>query len=568
MHQWSNQMSFEELGRPLHEITFLVVDLETTGGSAAKGAMITEIGAVKVRGGEVLGEFQTLVNPGTAIPAFISGLTGITDEMVATSPRIHAVLPAFLEFAHGCVLVAHNAPFDIGFLRHFAGADWPDFEVVDTVRLARQVLARGETPNLKLSTLAALFRTQTTPDHRALSDARATVDVLHGLISRVGSQGINTLEELKLVNSKVTPAIRRKRRLAEHLPESPGVYLFKDDADHVLYVGTSNNLRRRVRSYFTSSEKRSRILQMVTIATRVDYVTCATDLEARVRELRLISAQAPPYNRRGRRQHKLHWLKITNEAWPRLSLVRSVLDDGADYFGPFTSRGATQECLDAIHETFRIRQCTDRFAKTPRRSPCILAEMGRCLSPCDSSTDGEQYSLEVERVRIALGRSPSAVIEQLNRQMAKLAAEDRFEEAALQRDRLSTFVRLTARSQRLKALAGCAELVAANRNAQGVWEVHVIRHGRLVGAGAIPANANAGVFIDQLCLSSESVEPIADAALAATPEESELILDWLDQPGVRMVRATGQWACPIEGAGKWSATYDAINESRHLVASF
>src|SRR6188768_481298 len=129
--RWSAQMSFDELGRPLRDITFCVVDLETTGGSAEGGSMITEIGAVKVRGGEVLGEFQTLVNPRTEIPAFIAVLTGITNGMVADAPPIESALPAFLEFAAGSVLVAHNAPFDVGFLRHFAevqGRPWPAFE--------------------------------------------------------------------------------------------------------------------------------------------------------------------------------------------------------------------------------------------------------------------------------------------------------------------------------------------------------------------------------------------------------------------------------------------------------
>ena len=87
--------------------------------------MITEIGAVKVRGGEVLGEFQTLVNPHTAIPPFIAVLTGITNSMVASAPPIESALPAFLEFAQGCVLVAHNAPFDVGFLKHFAEQQRP-----------------------------------------------------------------------------------------------------------------------------------------------------------------------------------------------------------------------------------------------------------------------------------------------------------------------------------------------------------------------------------------------------------------------------------------------------------
>ena len=150
------QATFDELGTPLRETTFLVVDLETTGGSA-QSCEITEIGAVKVRGGEVLGEFQTLVNPGAAIPPFIAVLTGITDAMVAGSPRLDQALPAFLEFSRGSVLVAHNAPFDLGFLKAGCarlGTAWPGNDSVDTARLARRVLTRDEAPDCKLATLA------------------------------------------------------------------------------------------------------------------------------------------------------------------------------------------------------------------------------------------------------------------------------------------------------------------------------------------------------------------------------------------------------------------------------
>src|SRR5690349_5818812 len=147
--RWEVQRSFDELGRPLREVTFCVVDLETTGGSAQGGSMITEIGAVKVRGGELLGEFQTLVNPLQSIPPFIAVLTGITDSMVAAAPPIEQVLPQFLEFAAGSVIVAHNAPFDVGFLKHFARLQqrpWPGFEVIDTALLARRLVTRDEAP--------------------------------------------------------------------------------------------------------------------------------------------------------------------------------------------------------------------------------------------------------------------------------------------------------------------------------------------------------------------------------------------------------------------------------------
>ena len=305
------QGTFDDLGTALADVTFVVVDLETTGGNPNDSA-ITEIGAVKVRGGQVLGEFQTLVNPHLPIPPFIQALTGITTAMVADAPRIEVALPAFLEFARGSVLVAHNAGFDVGFLKAAArqqGIEWPRHAVVDTVHLARQLVTRDEARNHKLSSLAALFGASTVPDHRALHDARATVDVLHGLIERVGNLGVRTLEELSSYSSRVSPAQRRKRWLADGLPDAPGVYQFKDGQGRVLYVGTSVNIRTRVRSYFTASEQRSRMAEMVRLAQAVHPVVCQTSLEAQVRELRLIAAHKPRYNRRSKFPEKSVWLK-------------------------------------------------------------------------------------------------------------------------------------------------------------------------------------------------------------------------------------------------------------------
>jgi DNA polymerase III subunit epsilon len=334
------QGTIDEIGMPLASTTFVVVDLETTGGSP-NAAEITEIGAVKVSGGELLGEFATLVRPTVPIPPFIAVLTGITDAMLTTAPRITSALPSFLEFARGSVLVAHNAPFDIGFL-HAAcdqfGVAWPMFQVLDTARLARRVLARDEAHDCKLSTLARLFRASTTPNHRALQDARATVDVLHGLLERLGNVGVHTVEELSLWQSKVTPAQRSKRHLAEQVPAAPGVYVFADDDGRALYIGKSKNMRSRVRTYFTASETRTRMTEMIAIASKVTGIECATNLEAEVRELRLIAERKPRYNRRSRFPEKGSWLKLTIEPFPRLSLVRHVADDGAAYLGPFGSR--------------------------------------------------------------------------------------------------------------------------------------------------------------------------------------------------------------------------------------
>lgn len=569
--RWEAQRSFDELGRPLRDVTFCVVDLETTGGSAAGGSMITEIGAVKVRGGEVLGEFQTLVNPRSEIPPFIAVLTGITNSMVSDAPAIESALPAFLEFAQGCVLVAHNAPFDVGFLKHFAAEHdhpWPRFDVVDTAKLARRVVTRDDAPNCKLSSLARLFNASTTPDHRALSDARATVDVLHGLMERLGGQGVHTLEELATFSSRVSQAQRRKRHLAEGLPHLPGVYLFRDERQRVLYVGTSKDLRSRVRSYFTASETRTRMGEMVGLAESVTGIPCATSLEAEVRELRLIAEHKPKYNRRSRFPEKVHFVKLTREAWPRLSLVRRVLDDDADYLGPFSSKKTAEKSLAALHETFPVRQCSDKLAREPSRSPCVLAEMGKCLSPCDGSVDTATYAAVVRQLRDTILHRPDEVVEAINRRMTLLAGLERFEEAGVHRDRLATFVRAAARTQRLSALTRCPEVVAARREDDGRWSVHVVRHGRLAAAGVIPPGADAHTYVRELCASAETVRSAPGPVPAATAEETEKVLRWLESPGIRLVDVDGEWVCPVAGATRHLPLYDAVNQSRLSLVPF
>ncbi|MDX6375416.1 MAG: polymerase subunit epsilon [Nocardioidaceae bacterium] len=569
--RWESQRSFDELGRPLRDLTFTVVDLETTGGSAEAGSMITEIGAVKVRGGEVLGEFQTLVNPRAEIPPFIAVLTGISNAMVADAPPVESALPAFLEFAAGTILVAHNAPFDVGFLKHFneqQGRPWPRFEVVDTARLARRVITRDDAPNCKLSSLARAFRSTTTPNHRALSDARATVDVLHGLMERLGGLGVHTLEELQTFSARVSTAQRRKRHLAEGLPHSPGVYLFCDDARRVLYVGTSRDLRTRVRSYFTASETRSRMGEMVGLATTVEGIVCSTALEAQVRELRLIAQHKPRYNRRSRFPERMHFVKLTREPWPRLSLVTRVLGDDADYLGPFSSRKVAEKCLAALHDTFPVRQCSDRFGKVPSRAPCVLAELGRCLSPCDGSTDATTYAAVVRLLQDTLLRRPDEVVDAINRRMESLAADERFEEAGVHRDRLAAFVRAAARTQRLTALSGCPEIVATRREADGRWAVHVVRHGRLAAAGVIPPGSDAHQYVAELRLSAETVGDAPGPVPAASAEESEKVLRWLESDGIRLVDVEGEWVCPVAGATRHLAVHEAVAESRRSLVPF
>lgn len=184
--------------RPFSTTDFVVVDLETTGWDP-QAARITEIAAARISGGDLRQVFSSLVAPGCPIPGQVAALTGITDALVAGAPEIAAVLPGFLEFARGAVLIAHNAPFDIGFLRaacRQSGLDWPDFTVLDTVAVARAALRPGEVPDCKLATLARYFGTAVRPSHRALADALATAGVLEALLARLAAAGVRTLAEI------------------------------------------------------------------------------------------------------------------------------------------------------------------------------------------------------------------------------------------------------------------------------------------------------------------------------------------------------------------------------------
>jgi DNA polymerase-3 subunit epsilon len=558
------QVTIDELGTPLADVTFVVVDLETTGGSP-KDSAITEIGAVKIRGGVVLGEFQTLVDPGHEIPPYISVLTGITSMMVAAAPRIGAVLPGFLEFARGTVLVAHNAPFDLGFLKAACaenGLAWPATASVDTAVLARRLLTRDEVPNCKLATLAPYFSATTSPTHRALDDAKATVDVLHGLFERLGPLGITSLEELTGLTRQVDPERLRKRHLADGVPRGPGVYLFRGPRDEPLYVGTSNDLRSRVRSYFSSGEQRSRITEMVALSQRVDAIPCAHDLEAAVRELRLIAEHKPRYNRRSRFPERALWVRLTEEPFPRLSVVRRVRPGTGVFLGPFPDRRAADAAVAAVHESLPLRQCTTRIsARAPAGAACALAGMGRCGAPCTGAQSVEEYASIAAVFRAAVDQDPRDLVAPLLARVDRLAAGERYEDAAVLRDRVAVLVRAVRRRQRLESLAAVPELSIARPDGSGGWHLSVVRRGRLVAAGSAPVGTSVRDMLSGLRATAETL-PGTDDEHVTSVDETELVLRWMEKPGTRLVEVTGTLACPAPGTGAFNAFLARVESGR------
>jgi DNA polymerase III subunit epsilon len=550
------QGRLDDLGTPLVDVEFVVLDLETTGGSPANDR-ITEVGAVKIRGGEVIGTFQTLVNPGVPIPPLISALTGITDPMVADQEPIEVVLPCLLEFLGGAVLVAHNASFDRRFVqanleRH--GYQRLTNRVVCTARLARKLLPRDEVPNVRLATLAAYLGATVAPCHRALTDARATVDVFHSLLEQAGSYGVLALEDLIEFPSARAGASFKKVHLADRLPRCPGVYLFRDAAGRVLYVGKAKDLRARVRSYF-SGDGRVKVADLLRELAAIDHQPCATELEASVREVRLIQHHRPRYNRRSRNPERYCYLKLTRERFPRLSLVRKVASDGARYLGPFGSAGQAELVKAAIEDALPLRRCTMRLGPRGGGSACVLLELGRCLGPCTGAVAQERYAALVATLEAALDGDPEPVLGPLRRRMAGYAAEQRYEQAAGARDRLEALTRALAEARRAAALAAAEEIVLARPHPEG-REVTVVRRGQLAAVGLVSADDQPGV--ERLLAAAAAPELFDGPPPRHLADEVGLVTRWLEGAAgkAELLGVRGRLASPAVGGAALQLRYD------------
>ena len=529
------QRSFDEMGTPLAQVTFCVVDLETTGGNTATCA-ITEVGAVKVRGGEVLGTFQTLVNPGQAIPPTVTVLTGLTDAMVRRAPGIDQVLPSFLEFLGGAVIVGHNVAFDLAFLQRAMrrwGGPLLGNQRLDTLALARRLLA-DEVPNHKLSSLAERLGLAHRPSHRALDDAWATCDLLHALIERASSWGVTGLDDLLALPKLAGHPQWRKLQLTTSLPRSPGVYQFLDGDGRVLYVGKATDLRARVRSYF-SSDTRRKVAQLLRETRRIEHQVCRSTLEAEVTELRLIRELQPRFNRRGRRPPKPVYVRLTDERFPRLSIVRSV-PPGALHLGPLAARAEAELVVDAVHDAVPLRRCAQRVpaAGTARVAPCIAAQLGRSPCPCAGVVDEAAYAATVDLVRRGLSGEAHLLLAPLEARMRRRAAEERFEEAADTRDRAEALVRALRRADRVRRLARLGGLVL--QTADGAV-VEVGPGGSLDGFGDVG-------FDEALCVSA-----------------------WLDRHAdrIRLLEARGPWCSPLPALPSFQPAPRRRSPTRTLV---
>lgn len=518
----NGQRAFDDLGTPLSDVPFCVLDLETTG-VAPDSCEITEIGAIRYQGGVETGRFHTLVNPHAPIPPTVTVLTGITQAMVIEAPRIEEALPSFLEFISDAVIVGHNVRFDISFINAAAlRLGYPRLanRSADTLRLARRLLG-GEVRSLKLASLAAYLGSPIAPNHRAFDDALATAHVFWALLERAGSIGVTHLDDLlALPTIKGSRAIG-KLSLTERLPRTPGVYLFRDRFDRPVYIGKATNLRSRVRSYFGGDE-RQRVDAMLRDLERIDHIRTSSEIEAAVLELRLIAEHVPRHNRRSKPPQSLHWVRVTNERFPRLSLARTV-GDGLAHVGPFRSRRSAEQVMHAIWDSTRIRRCSK-----PGRG-CHYSQLGVAVCPCDGSVSERTYRAIVDSLIEGLD-DPGILVQTITERLTALAAHERYEDAANCRDGWEALTHALRRQREWQTLQGAGRVVARNGKAMIAIEM-----GRLVAAWS-----DGG---------PQPLLPIGTAVGKRTHPESMLEADeasllwrWLVHPETELLEVTGTFA--------------------------
>jgi DNA polymerase-3 subunit epsilon len=473
----------------LDDARFCVVDLETTGGSAGPGTII-EIGAYRMVGRRIVDSFQSLVKPFGPIPRFITGLTSITNEMVAGAPPIERVLPAFREFMGDAVMVAHNAPFDRSFLdfefRRIFGIGMRN-PVLCTLRMTRRFV-----PSLKrrrLDAVAEHFGLATDGRHRGLGDARMAAEILSIFLDIAEKNGLGRLDRLLDDHGRGLSGRRIERHVTPEeiaaLPRAPGVYLMHNERGDLLYIGKARSLRDRVGSYFNASVN-AKTAELVSHIWKIETRISASPLEAALLEAAMIRERKPPYNRMLKAAAPAHFIKLDMmDEFPRVMIARKLsARRGVMYLGPFIGRKSLDHSVRTLSRVLGLRTCSGKLSPEEDVSPCIYGQMGHCTAPCNLSIAEDAYG---DRVRRALGflRGRSGpLLGELARARDQAAAALRYEEAARMRRDLASLATLAHRASRLSQVVTENNLVIVTGE-RASRTAYVVLSGRLAMSRAL-----------------------------------------------------------------------------------
>ncbi|MEE2753947.1 MAG: excinuclease ABC subunit UvrC [Candidatus Latescibacterota bacterium] len=325
------------------------------------------------------------------------------------------------------------------------------------------------------------------------------------------------------------------REALDHLPRASGVYLMRDGAAKIIYIGKAKSLRNRVRSYFTPKafDGRSQFLALVSNVREVEYIVTDSDREALILEANLVKEHKPRYNITLKDDKKYPYIKVTAETYPRVIVTRDVEKDGSRYLGPYTNVKAMRNMLNLMHKLFRVRSC-DYALPNKKVRLCIDFEIGRCDGPCEDLITPENYKkLIKEAVLFLTGRRTK--VARIVREEMELASEElRFEEAAICRDRLDALERVTNRQKMMSQDLSDWDLIAiAREDDEACGVVMEIREGRLIGrqhyfiGGVLdaPESEVRSSFIRLFYLTASFVP--REVYVAGVVDDKETILEWL-----------------------------------------
>ncbi len=298
--------------------------------------------------------------------------------------------------------------------------------------------------------------------------------------------------------AKAKPKPKRKppafdgKKAARKLPTGPGVYLYRDEADTVLYVGKAANLRKRVASYFDARPKATRTLRMVARIRRIETALTRNEGEALLLENEWIKAHRPRYNVLLRDDKSYPWIVMTTDhEFPRIAFHRGKRLKGRTYLGPYPSASSVRESINLIQKTFRVRNCEDSvFANRSR--PCLQYQIKRCTAPCVDYVSDEDYAAQVDDALLFLKGQSDRVITRLIGRMESASKALKFEEAALHRDRINTLKKMQAQ-QFVSHGSGDIDVIALARDQdQSCVQVMTFRGGRNLGQRSYFPTQTAG----------------------------------------------------------------------------
>jgi len=278
-----------------------------------------------------------------------------------------------------------------------------------------------------------------------------------------------------------TPERQLENTLAQ-LPDAPGVYLMLGERQRILYIGKAVSLRSRVRAYFQDSAAHAyRTTKMVERVIDVRWIVVNNEIEALILEANLIKRHQPPFNVRLRDDKRYPYLKVTNEAYPRVQFTRVVRDDGGRYFGPYTNEHGLRELINLVRVVFPLRTCREPI-DGKRKRPCLQYHIKRCMAPCVGYQNEVEYDELVDEVVLFLEGQQDRLIERLNVEMADAADRLNYEAAARVRDRLVAVRRVTESQKVVWRSRIDMDLIASARaQGQACVQVFFVRGGKLIG---------------------------------------------------------------------------------------